>query len=106
MPVYKKVNVTKSLLSQLDGKIVTSIKEEKKSDEVIKMFYHPQLHKMYISKDTAYKLGYIDDKVLHNYDDHSTILNDNDLNQRFFELTHCLRPFCFVHNDTFLYQCN
>ena len=86
MPVYKKVNVTKSLLSQLDGKIVTSIKEEKKSDEVIKMFYHPQLHKMYISKDTAYKLGYIDDKVLHNYDDHSTILNDNDLNQRFFEL--------------------
>lgn len=87
MPVYKKVNVTKSLLSQLDGKIVTSIKEDKKSDEVIKMFYHPQLHKMYISKDTANKLGYLDNKELHNFDDRPIIMNNNDLVSRFYELT-------------------
>ena len=87
LPVYKKVNVTKSLLSQLDGKIVTSIKEDKKSDEVIKMFYHPQLHKMFITKNTAHELGYIDDKELHDFDDNNVILSDNDLNTRFYELS-------------------
>lgn len=87
LPVYAKVNVTSSLLKQLDGKKIVTVMKEKKSNEVIKMYYHKPLHKMFITKNTAYELGYINDKELHNFDDNNVILSDNDLNTRFYELS-------------------
>ena len=84
LPFIKKVDVTKSLKPQLDGLEIDTMKTEKKSNKTIKMFYHPEFKKMYISLNTAYELGYI--KNPSNSTDDYIIDRDTNVDEKYFEI--------------------
>ncbi len=60
MPHIKRVDVTNSLLEQLNGKSVDTIEKEKPKKEMI-LYYDNQKKKMYITLTDASMLGYLND---------------------------------------------
>ena len=100
LPVYKKVNVTKNMIDQLNGKVVRVLatSNEKKEKKNVTFYYHPTLRKIFMTKATAYELG-LSDKVHNDMHVSTVITKDTDLNKDFLEISN-------VEFDTLKERCN